>query len=174
MNRLRSVVGGPDVNGHGASPSRARRHRRPGRPGWLAMAAIGGTLGLVTTACSGGGGTASGPNGGPAATKTAAAAALSIAPANGSTSVNPARGITVTAAQGKISDVTVTTSGDPVSGTLNAAGTAWRSTNPTLDVSQRYTVTARAAGTSGQTFTRTSTFRTLTPSQTFRTQILHG
>jgi lipoprotein-anchoring transpeptidase ErfK/SrfK len=138
------------------------------------MAAIGGILGLVTTACSGGGGTASGPNGGPAATKTAAPAALSIAPANGSTSVNPARGITVTAARGKISNVTVTTAGDPVSGTLNAAGTAWHSTNPTLDVSQRYTVTAKVAEASGQTFTRTSTFRTLTPSQTFTTKIHEG
>jgi lipoprotein-anchoring transpeptidase ErfK/SrfK len=129
------------------------------------MAAIGCILGLVTTACSGGGS--------PSASHSAKQA-LSFVPANGSTSVNPSQGITVRATQGKLTSVTVTTAGDPVSGTLNTAGTAWHSTNPALDVSQRYTVTARAAGTSGQTFTRTSTFRTLTPSQTFRTKIHEG
>jgi lipoprotein-anchoring transpeptidase ErfK/SrfK len=139
------------------------------------MAAVGCVLGLVTTACSGGGSTASDPHTGPAATKTAAAggAALSITPANGSASVNPAQGITVTAVQGKISGVAVTTGGEPVSGALNAAGTAWHSTWA-LSVSQSYTVTAKARGTSGQAISRTSTFRTLTPSQTFTAQILEG
>jgi lipoprotein-anchoring transpeptidase ErfK/SrfK len=69
--------------------------------------------------------------------------------------------------------VTVTTAGGPVSGTLNAAGTVWHS-SWALDVSQSYTVTARGAGSSGQPVTRTSTFRTLTPSQTFTTQIIEG
>ncbi len=123
------------------------------------MGAISCILGLATTACSGG---------------HTAKQALSFVPANGSKNVSPGQGITVRATQGKLSSVTVTTSGDPVSGTLNAAGTAWHSTNPTLDVSQRYTVTAKAAGTSGQTFTRTSAFRTLTPPQRFTAKILEG
>jgi lipoprotein-anchoring transpeptidase ErfK/SrfK len=69
--------------------------------------------------------------------------------------------------------VTVTTAGDPVTGTLNSAHTAWHSTWA-LDVSQTYKVTAKAMGTTGQAVTQTSTFRTLTPAQTFNTQIFEG
>src|SRR5260221_5294102 len=126
------------------------------------MAAIGCLLSLVTTACWGGGSPFAGHP---------AAQVLSFVPANGSKNVNPVRGITVRATQGKLSRVTVTTAGEPVSGTLNAARTAWHSTNPTLDLSQRYTVTAKAADSSGHTVTRTSEFRTMTPSQTFTTKI---
>jgi lipoprotein-anchoring transpeptidase ErfK/SrfK len=69
----------------------------------------------------------------------------------------------------------VTTGGDQVTGSMNAARTAWHSTWA-LDVAQSYTVTAKAegtsaAGTSGKTITRTSSFKTLNPSQTFTTQI---
>ena len=67
----------------------------------------------------------------------------------------------------------VHTPGDLVSGTLNAAGTVWRS-RWALDVSQRYTVIATATGSSGRAVTRTSSFRTFTPRQTFRTEILEG
>jgi len=124
------------------------------------VAAIGCILGLVATACSGGGGTGADHP-----------AALSFVPANGSTSADPSQGITVRVARGKLMRVTVTTSGEPVSGQLNAAGTVWHSTNPTLEVSQSYKVTARAAGPSGQALTRTSTFRTLTPAHKFTTKI---
>jgi lipoprotein-anchoring transpeptidase ErfK/SrfK len=169
------------VGGRAPSPSTARRHRWSGRHGrhrWLAVAATGCVLALVTTACSGGGSTSTSTGAGskasPGATKAAAGgAALSITPASGSTNVNPSQGITVRAAQGRLSHVTVTTAGGPVSGTLNAAGTVWHS-SWALDVSQSYTVTARGAGSSGQPVTRTSTFRTLTPSQTFTTQIIEG
>src|SRR5260221_10826293 len=121
------------------------------------MAAIGCILSLVTTACSGGGSPFAGHT---------AAQVLSFVPANGSKNVNPVRGITVRATQGKLSRVTVTTAGEPVSGTLDAARNVWPSTDPTLDVSQRYKITAKAADTSGHTVTRTSAFRTMTPSQT--------
>jgi hypothetical protein len=43
-----------------------------------------------------------------------------------------------------------------------------------LDVSQAHTLTATAARPGGGTVTNISTFRTLTPSRTFRTQILEG
>ena len=168
------------MNEHGPSPATARRparHARRVRPRWVALAAIGCILGLAAAACSGGGGggTSSRPHAGTGGSKTASPgqATLSITPASGSANVRPAQGITVTATQGKISGVTVTTSGEPVSGTMNAARTAWHSTWA-LNVSQSYTVTARATGTSGQTVTRTSTFRTLAPAQTFTTQILEG
>jgi lipoprotein-anchoring transpeptidase ErfK/SrfK len=148
------------VYGHAPSASNLRRLCPPGRPGWFVVAAIGSILCLVATACSGGGG--------PAADHPVA---LSFAPANGSTSANPSQGITVRVTRGMLRSVTVTTSGEPVSGTLNAAHTVWHSTNPTLDVSQSYRVTARAAGAPGQAVTRTSTFRTLTPSHAFTTKI---
>jgi lipoprotein-anchoring transpeptidase ErfK/SrfK len=165
------------VNGHGPSPSasNASERGRDGRSRWLAVVAIGCVLGLAATACSGGGGSSSGSHSSPAAKKTASTSGstLSITPASGSANVNPAQGITVTATQGKISGVTVTMGGEQVSGTLNAAKTVWHSTWA-LAVSQSYTVTARATSSSGQTVTRTSAFHTLTPSQTFTTQILEG
>jgi lipoprotein-anchoring transpeptidase ErfK/SrfK len=146
--------------------SPVRRYRR------LAAVAICCAAGLVASACSGGGSTA---GGNPGASPAPTGLQVSITPANRSGNAAPNQGITVTAALGKLSKVTVTTSGDPVSGTMNAAGTVWRS-NWALDVSQSYTVTAtatgtRAAGTSGQKVTRTSAFKTLTPSQTFTTEI---
>jgi lipoprotein-anchoring transpeptidase ErfK/SrfK len=163
------------VNGHGPSPSASSagargRHSRS----VLALVAIGCVLGLAATACSGGGST-SGSHSSPAAKKTTSTneSTLSITPATGSANANPAQGITVTANHGKISGVTVTTAGQSVSGTLNAARTVWHSTWA-LEVSQSYTVTAKATTSSGQTVTRTSAFHTLTPSQTFTTQILEG
>ena len=148
-------------------PSPARRGRR------MAAAAICAALGLVTAACSGGGGsTATGAGGQHAASPAPAGVQVSITPANGSRNVQPGQGITVTAAHGKLSNVAVTTAGDQVSGTMNAAGTVWHSTWA-LNVSQRYTVTAKAAG-SGKTVTQTATFRTLTPAQTFTTRIYEG
>ena len=146
-------------------PSPARQRR------WLVIAAICGVLGLVTTACSGGG---TGNSGGSAGQQAASSGVqLSFTPANGSKNAQPGQGVTVTAARGKLSNVTVTTAGGPVTGTLNAAHTAWHSTWA-LDVSQSYKVTAKATGTAGKTVTQTSAFRTLTPSQTFTTQIFEG
>ncbi len=65
------------------------------------------------------------------------------------------------------------TSGDAVSGHFSQNGKVWHS-QWALDVSQTYTVTATASGSGGGTITTTSTFRTLAPSRTFRTQIFEG
>jgi lipoprotein-anchoring transpeptidase ErfK/SrfK len=104
-----------------------------------------------------------------------AAADLKISPANGSRDADPSQGVTVTATQGKISDVTVTPSGSSssVPGTLASTGQAWHSTWA-LGVSQSYTVTATETDSSGQKASTTSTFRTLTPDQTFHAQIFEG
>ena len=149
-------------------PSPARSYR------WTAAIAICGSLGLLLTACSGGSSpaTAGGQHG---SSPAASGLAVSITPGNGSSDTTPGQGITVTAAHGKLSNVSVSTGGDQVTGTMNAAGTVWRSTWA-LNVSQNYTVTAKAvgtkaAGTSGKTVTKTSAFKTLTPSQTFSTTI---
>jgi lipoprotein-anchoring transpeptidase ErfK/SrfK len=103
------------------------------------------------------------------------AAELQITPANGSKNVNPSDGITVSATDGKVTKVTVTagSGADPIAGTLGANGTSWHSTW-TLDVAQTYTVTATGTASDGQPVTQTSTFRTLSPAQTFQTQIYEG
>jgi lipoprotein-anchoring transpeptidase ErfK/SrfK len=156
-----------------------RSVRRP-VAGLAAMAA----LTLLATGCSGGG---HGTNQASAAARTGAAASgspgeatsarkaaprVTITPANGAKDADPSAGITVTAADGTLSHVTVRTSGEAVPGGLNQDATVWRS-QWALDVSQAYTVTATASGPGG-TVTATSTFRTLTPSQTFTTEILQG
>jgi lipoprotein-anchoring transpeptidase ErfK/SrfK len=101
------------------------------------------------------------------------ASELKITPANGSHDVDPSAGITVTATKGKVTNVTVKTSGDPVSGALSGSGKTWHSTG-TLNVKQSYTVTATGTDGSGQKITTTSTFGTLTPASTFSTEIYEG
>ena len=98
---------------------------------------------------------------------------MRITPANGAAGADPSAGITVTATGGTLKNVTVRTSGDAVSGRLSQGGKVWRSTWA-LDVSQAYTVTAVASRSGSGTVTTTSTFRTLTPSRTFTTEILEG
>jgi lipoprotein-anchoring transpeptidase ErfK/SrfK len=150
--------------------------RRPAsRYAALAAAAA---ISLLATACSG----SHAPT--PAESRAQAAAAakaraaaiareLKITPADGSRGVDPSVGITVTAVKGKVTNVTVRTSGDAVSGHMRDDGKTWHSTRH-LNVSQSYTVTATGTDGSGHTITTTSTFRTLTPTQTFLTQIFEG
>jgi lipoprotein-anchoring transpeptidase ErfK/SrfK len=139
-------------------------------------------ISLLAAACSGGS-HASSPS--PAQSRAQAsasarahaaalAAMLRITPADGSHDAVPSDAITVTAVKGKVTDVTVQTSGDPVSGSLAADGTSWHSTVANLDASQSYTVTATGTAPSGEKITKTSTFRTLTPAQTFTTHIFEG
>jgi lipoprotein-anchoring transpeptidase ErfK/SrfK len=144
------------------------------RGGGFATVAVCATLGLLVGACSGGARSAASHGGGHASVGPAVTAVrLSITPTSGSTDITPNRGITVTAAGGRIRKVIVRTAGDPVTGTLNAAGTVWHSTWA-LNVSQHYAVAATAVGPSGKPVMQISTFRTFTPRQTFRAQIVEG
>ena len=157
---------------HGQAGERQGRFSR--KRGRLALAAIPAVLALLAAACSGGK-PADSPSV-PASKQPSEAAArggLTISPANGTPNADPSHGITVTASHGKVGHVTVHTSGDPVTGTLNSGGTVWHS-QWALNVSKRYTVTATATNAAGQTVTATSTFRTITPSRTFQTQIFEG
>ena len=99
--------------------------------------------------------------------------AVTITPGGGDRSADPATGITVSAAGGTLKNVTVATSGDPVTGTYSTGRTSWHSAS-TLDVSQSYTVTAVATAATGTTTTKTSAFRTLTPASTFTAEIFEG
>jgi lipoprotein-anchoring transpeptidase ErfK/SrfK len=99
---------------------------------------------------------------------------LSITPGPGATNAKTTKGIGVTGENGgKITHVTVTTSGDKVTGTLNASGTSWHSAWA-LNNGTRYTVTADGTNPQGHPVTTTSTFTTQTPKNTFRTEIFEG
>jgi hypothetical protein len=98
---------------------------------------------------------------------------VTITPGNGASSADPSKGITVTAAGGTLKNVSVHTSGNPVTGGYASGNTSWHSTWA-LGVPQSYTVTATAAAATGTTTTPTAVFRTLAPSSTFTTEILEG
>jgi len=159
-----------------------RTGKSSGRRPLLTLAAIC-AVGLVAAGCqlsnsatggsggSGGGGTAPKSTGKPTPSKTPSTG-IAITPADGSTNVNPAQGITVTGTQGsKIKSVLVT--GDQVTGTLNSAGTNWHS-QWTLPVDSTLTVAVTGTTSSGQTVHQTSTFKTLNPKNTFQTEIFEG
>ena len=149
----------------------------------LAGAVAGAALALLATACTGSGTGAGGHGTTPAspaaaarptASATAPAPRVTITPGNGAAGVDPSAGVTVTATRGTLTNVTVRTTGDPVPGQLSQGGHVWHS-RWALNVSQAYTVTATAAAPGhGGTVTSTSTFRTLTPGETFRTYIFEG
>lgn len=105
--------------------------------------------------------------------KPVAAAKLAISPVSGSQQVAPDKPIVVTASGGRIRSVTVHSAGDPVTGTLDAAGTTWTSSG-TLNVSQSYTVTAVGVNSAGRTVSMSSAFGTLTPGSTFTTHIFEA
>ncbi|MGH3160354.1 MAG: Ig-like domain-containing protein [Streptosporangiaceae bacterium] len=155
---------------------RSARHAR--RYAGLAGAAV---IALLATACSSGGSHSAVSPARSSAQASASAQAhaaalakdLQITPADGSHGATPSDGIAVTAVAGKVTGVTVRTSGGSVSGSLAADGKSWHSTG-NLDVSQSYTVTAAGTAPSGEKISKTSTFRTLTPARTFTTQIFEG
>ena len=159
------------------APPQPATTRPPGRRrplGVLAVCAVAGLLAAACTGGSGGGSAAGGGSGSPGGSASSTTGPqVAISPATGSKDVAPGHGITVTAARGKLSSVSVHAAGGPVSGTMNAAGTAWHS-SWTLGVATTYTVTATAAGSGGRPVTQTSTFRTLSPARTFQTEIFEG
>ena len=161
--------------------SESRRRR-----GGLAAAAVGGALCLLIAGCQGGSGPTAGTDSGSATSSPSAAGMrLDITPANGARQARTGPGITVSASGGKITAVTVRSTSAPagggptgaanesVPGALNAAKTRWHSTWA-LATSAHYTVTANAVSTAGQAVTQTSSFRTISPAQSFRTMIFEG
>jgi lipoprotein-anchoring transpeptidase ErfK/SrfK len=148
-----------------------------GRLAWPASILAIAAVSLLAAACTAtpsasGHGTGKAQPGSHAA-QAANATRVTISPGSGVTDADPSAGITVTAAHGRLKSVTVHTArGGSVSGSLSDDGTVWHSTWA-LAVSRSYTVTATASGGS-RAVTATSTFRTLTPSQTFRTEIFEG
>jgi lipoprotein-anchoring transpeptidase ErfK/SrfK len=140
----------------------------------LALTALAAVVGLLVTACQSGTPAATQLNPTAVAARPAAAAVsyLKISPAPGAKDVNPADGVTVTAAHGgKITDVTVKSSGDdPVTGSLSDGETRWHSTYA-LPIGSSYRVTATGTDGGGHPVTVTSSFSTPTPSRTFAAEI---
>jgi lipoprotein-anchoring transpeptidase ErfK/SrfK len=162
--------------------ARNRGSAKRGRPAATIVAAA--VIGLLAIACGGGHGSsassgqakaqaAASASASAKAQAAALAAELQITPSNGSRDVDPSKGVSVTAVKGKVTSVTVRSSGDPVPGALTDGGKTWHSTW-TLDDAQSYTVTATGTVGSGQKVTTTSTFRTLSPRQSFSTEIYEG
>jgi lipoprotein-anchoring transpeptidase ErfK/SrfK len=151
----------------GSEGTPAKRVRRPA--GIAVLAA----LVLLLAACSTGGHAASQAENAAKARAAAAAADVKISPADGVRDADPSAGITVTAVHGTLENVTVHTSAGSVTGSLSPDGKVWHS-QWTLGTAQSYTVTASANEGSSGTVTRAGSFRTLTPGQTFHTEIFEG
>jgi lipoprotein-anchoring transpeptidase ErfK/SrfK len=134
-------------------------------------------LTLTAAACTSGGNVTpqsavNGKSGSASVPSAPPAAAVTITPASGGKDADPSKGITVTAAHGTLTSVSVQSSGSSVAGSYGSGKTSWHSTWA-LGVSRSYTVTATASG-GGHSVTQTSSFRTLAPSSTFTTEILEG
>ncbi len=108
----------------------------------------------------------------PAVKPSPAGAAVAITPGN-AVAADPSKGITVTASGGTLTSVKVDTLGDAVGGSYAAGRTSWHSAW-TLNVDTTYTVTATAVAKNGVKTTRTSSFRTVQPADTFSTVIFEG
>ena len=146
-----------------------RRHRR--NAAVLASAVTATAALLLVSACSGGGSGATPP--GHKAKPATPAAELTITPANGSRDAKTTDGITVKAADGRLTNVTVKTKGTQVTGGYSQSGKVWQS-KWTLGTAQNFLVTATGVNSAGKTITATSSFKTFAPPRTFTTQIFEG
>lgn len=141
----------------------------PRKSTWRSRAVTGlaGFSVLALAACgtgSGGDGAASGSPSDGASNATATEAAgeptVTVAPAANTTMVNPVDPVTVTADQGKLTDVSVVSDdGQEAAGELSEDGTTWTSTKP-LEFDSAYTVTY-TADNNGRTAEGTSAFSTV-------------
>lgn len=171
----------------GCGPDRARRGEkvlnvRPisgasvdarGRRNKGLLALILGVLLLAVTACGGGGsnsGSGSGDSkakGSDTAETKQSQAVVTIAPKNGSKSVDTSGALKISAAKGKLTEVEVKdTDGTKVSGAITGGGASWTPATH-LSASTKYTVHAVAKDSDGRVAAEDSSFTTLTPKNTF-------
>jgi hypothetical protein len=97
---------------------------------------------------------------------------IAITPSNG-TDRRPDRGLRVTATGGTLISVRASNGKQTVPGAMNRARTDWHSTWA-LGVGENYTVNASGAAPSGAPVTKTVSFHTFTPKQTFVTRTVEG
>ncbi|WP_043687528.1 L,D-transpeptidase [Streptomyces xylophagus] len=148
--------------------ARSRRNK-----GLLAL--ILGVLLLAVTACGGGGGGSnSGSGSGDAKDKGSdtaqtkqSQAVVTIAPKNGSKSVDTSGALKISAAKGKLTEVTVKDAdGAKVTGAITGGGATWTPATH-LAAATKYTVHAVAKDSDGRVAAEDSSFTTLTPKNTF-------
>ncbi|MEV6384323.1 Ig-like domain-containing protein [Streptomyces sp. NPDC051773] len=133
---------------------------------------------LAVTACGGGGDSDSGSGGdkGKGSDKTASdkagatgpsEAVVSIAPKNGADAVATSGALKVTAAKGKLSEVTVENDkGEKIAGEIAEDGSSWKPSIH-LNSATEYKVHAVAKDSEGREAAEDSSFTTLTPKNTF-------
>ena len=102
-----------------------------------------------------------------------AKARVFVTPSNGAREVRPGATVAVAARGAHLRGVLVSTSGNALVGHLASGGTTWHSSGA-LALSRTYTVIVTGIGTDGKKFTTTSSFRTLTPRETFQATSLEG
>ncbi|WP_234377032.1 Ig-like domain-containing protein [Streptomyces sp. TP-A0356] len=153
----------------GASVGASRGEGR-GRKGLSAL--MFGALLLTATACGGGGNSAAGAGDGKGkdagkAGSEQSQAVVTIAPKNGSKAVDTSGVLKVTAAKGRLTEVTVQDSkGHQVAGSITGGGATWTPSTH-LAASTTYKVHAVAKDSAGLTSAQESSFTTLTPENTF-------
>ena len=99
-------------------------------------------------------------------------ATIQVVPADQARGVVPADRITVTAAGGALTEVSVTDpDGGEVKGLLSDDRTTWR-TNAALDFATRYTVVAQARNAQGAVTTNKSSFTTVRPKAKLHTAVV--
>nr|WP_262063799.1 Ig-like domain-containing protein [Streptomyces sp. STR69] len=139
------------------------------------LALILGVLLLAVTACGGGGGSSnSGSGSGDAKDKASdtaqtkqSQAVVTIAPKDGSKSVDTSGALKISAAKGKLTEVTVKDAGgSEVDGAITGGGATWTPATH-LAASTKYTVHAVAKDSAGRVAAEDSSFTTLTPANTF-------
>ncbi|MFI6403237.1 Ig-like domain-containing protein [Streptomyces sp. NPDC050548] len=141
------------------------------------LALILGVLLLAVTACGGGGGgsdSGSGSGSGDSkdkasgtATTKQSQAVVTIAPKDGSKSVDTSGALKISAAKGKLTEVTVKDAGGAkVDGAITGGGATWTPATH-LAASTKYTVHAVAKDSAGRVAAEDSSFTTLTPANTF-------
>ncbi|MFJ9590371.1 L,D-transpeptidase [Streptomyces acidicola] len=162
-------MNGRPISGASVGARTRRSRRSQGIPALLL-----GALLLTVTACGGGdGGSDSGSGGGKGdkgsgtAESKASVAVVTIAPKSGADDVKTSGALEVTAAKGKLTEVTVKDSkGDEIAGEITENGAGWApSTHLASDT--RYTVRAVAEDKEGRKATEESSFTTLKPKNTF-------
>ena len=99
------------------------------------------------------------------------AATIDVTPASASVDVPVDQPVTVTAAAGKLTAVTLTDQKDrTVAGAMSADGASWTSTDP-LRIADHYRLVAAAVDTDGVTTERSAFFATVAPRKVLETSI---
>ncbi|MDX2559215.1 Ig-like domain-containing protein [Streptomyces sp. TX20-6-3] len=164
------------MNGQPISGASVGATGRRGRRGGVRLQALAaGALLLVLTACGGGetangggtGGQGPAAQGGGKQENAASQAVVTILPKDGADSVATSGVLKVTAAQGKLTTVTVADSkGTAVEGKIAADGASWSPTAH-LAAATQYKVHAIAKDADGRESAKDTTFTTLVPKNTF-------